>query len=204
VRLRPLQQQLEPLDHVGLGEQLRLLLQVEVGGPARGVGELAGVADLLHRVDDLPRAPLLQDPDDQGLVLLGELGRPARHGLLGHRGGLHPQRGTGPGDAGTDLGAALTAHHGRPLPAGQATHLLEDGDGAHGGVLAVGAGDDQDLAVDAVGCIDRCLDLRLVEPDGNHHAGQQHRVGERKHRQLQRLCHAPTNAYTVGVIPAFK
>jgi hypothetical protein len=106
--------------------------------------------------------------------------------------------------SGADLGAALAAHHGRPLPAGQAPDLLEHGHGAHGGVLAVEAGDDQDLAVDAVRCIDRCLDLRLVEPDGNHHAGQQHRVGERKHRQLQRLCHALPNAYTVVAIPAFK
>ena len=204
----PADQQLQPLDHVGLGQQLRLLLQVEVGGPAGGVGQLAGVGDLLDGVDDLPGAALLQDADDQGLVLLGQLGRPAGDRAVLDRGDLHPQRRTRSGHAGPDLRAALAAHHGGLLPVGEPADLLEDGDRAHGGVPAVEAGNDDDLAIDAATTtlrrVDRCLDLRLVEPDGNHHAGQHHRVGERKHRQLQRLCHARLNRYTVELVPAFK
>ncbi len=204
VLLGPLDDQLEPLHHVGLGEQLRLVLEVEVGRPARGVGELAGVGDLLHRVDHLPGTPLLQDADDQGLVLLGELGHPAGDRLVGHEGGLHPQRRARPGDAGPDLRAGLAAHHGGLLAAGQAADLLEDGDCADLRVLAVQPRDDQDLAVGAACRVDRRLDLRLVEAEGNHHAGQHHRVGKRKHRQLQRVCHALHNRYTVELVPAFK
>ena len=117
--------------------------------------------------------------------------------------GLHPQGRAGPGHARADAGPDLAADDRGLLSAGQPADLLEDGDGADGRVAAVEAGHDEDLAIDAGRSIDSRLDLRLVEPDGNHHAGQQHRVGERKHRQLQRLCHNQPNAYTVERIPAF-
>ena len=92
---------------------------------------------------------LLQDADDQGLVLLGQLGRPAGDRAVLDRGRLHPQRRARPGHAGADLRAALAAHHGRLLPVGEPADLLEDGDRAHGGVPAVEAGNDDDLAIDA-------------------------------------------------------
>jgi hypothetical protein len=198
--------QLQPLDQVGLGEDLRLLVQAQVRGPARGVGQLAGVGDLLDGVHDLPGAPLLQDADDQRLVLLGQLLGPAGRGRVLDGGDLHPEGGAGPGHAGPDLRAALAADDRGALPAGEPADLLEDGDRADGRVPAVQSGDNDDPArvSTALRSVDGCLDLRLVESDGNHHAGQHHRVGERKHRQLQRLCHAPVNRYSVAVVPAFK
>ena len=208
VLLGPLDQQLEAALHVGLGEQLRLLRVVEVRRPTGQVGQCTGVRGALDVVDHLPRAALLQDRHDQRLVLLGELEHPPGRRRVGDRLDLHPQGRSGPRDAGPDPGPDLAAHDRGLLTTGQPTDLLEDGHGADGGVASVETRNDEDLAIDArirltLCRIDSRRDLRLVEPDGNHHAGQQHRVGERKHRQLQRLCHNQSNAYTVVGIPAF-
>jgi hypothetical protein len=203
VLLRPREERLQPRRHVGLGEQPGLLLGVEVGRPAGEVGQRARVRRLLDVVDHLPRTALLQDRHDERLVLLGQLEHAAGGRGVVDRLGLDPQGGAGTGHARPDAGADIPADHGGLLPAGEPAHLLEDRDGAHRGVAAVEAGHHQDTTVDAARGIDRCLDLRLVQPQRDHHAGQHDRVGQRKHRQLQRLCHAGSNAYTVAGVPAF-
>jgi len=41
----------------------------------------------------------------------------------------------------------------------------------------------------------------LVEADRDNHAGQHDRVGQWQDRELQRVCHARCNTYTVACIP---
>ena len=77
VLLGPLDRGLEALGDVGRLEQLELLLGGHVAAVAGPVGDRRRVVELLDHVHDLPLAPLLEDGDDQGLVLLGELGRRA-------------------------------------------------------------------------------------------------------------------------------
>jgi len=93
---------------------------------------------LLHRVDDLPRATLLQDPGNQGLVLLGQFvgPRPAA-GVFDH-GALHPQRRAGTRGPRADLDAGDATHHRAGLPAGQPSDLLDQGERAQPREPAIG------------------------------------------------------------------
>src|SRR5690606_6263328 len=144
----PLYQQAEPLADVVCLEQLQLLLGLEERRVAAAVGEPAGVLGLLDGVDRLPGSALLQEGGGQALVLAGELGDLAgvaalRRGLLVHL-DRDPQRRAGAGGAGTHPGAGGAAQHRGGLPLRGAPDLLDEGDGAHAGVGAVDARNDQD------------------------------------------------------------
>jgi len=93
----PADDELQALDQVSGFEQLQLLRRAEITGVARPVRDRGRVGELLDRVDDLPRAALLQHPGHQRLVLLGQFVSPrALAGLLDD-GALDPQRRAGAG-----------------------------------------------------------------------------------------------------------
>jgi hypothetical protein len=208
VRLRPLQQLLQPGGHVGLGEQLGLVRDVQPGRPAGQVGELPGVGGLLHRVDDLPGPPLLQDADHQRLVLGSQLvGAPG--GLTGlDRLDLHPQGGAGAGDPAADAGAALAAHHRGPVTVGQAADLFQDGDHTERAVPPVQAWHDEDPSAVVVlrvptrrRGVDGGAGVGGVEADRDHHPGQDHGVVEGQDRERQHVTHARSNSGEPGLLP---
>ena len=138
VLLGPADDELKPLDQIRGLEHLQLLCDGQVVGVADPVRDRRSVVELLDRVDDLPRAALLQDPGDQGLVLLGQFvgPRPAA-GVLDH-GALHPERRAGTRGPRADPDASDAAHHRARLPAGQPTDLLDQGERAHPREPAIG------------------------------------------------------------------
>ena len=98
----PLDQFGEALADVHGLEQPELLLDGQVWGVAGHVGQLVGLGDALHGVDDLPGAPLLKDRDDDVLVLTCQL----VHFLAAFDRlddlGLDPKRRSRPGDTRAD------------------------------------------------------------------------------------------------------
>ena len=174
---------------LGRLQRLPLLLGAQVAGPAGQVGQRGRLLDLLDRIDDLPGVAAFQHADDQGAVLLGQGVGVLRCVALVDDLGLHPQRGTGAGDAVTDAGAALGAQHGAGLATGQAAELLDRGHRAVRGVAVVEAGREQQPRFTAgLGRVDDGLGL-LVEFDRHDHAGQDDLVRQRQHRQVQGLGH---------------
>ncbi len=128
---RPAERLLEARLGVERLEQLDLALDRQVGRPAGGVGERAGVVDALQRVGEARRAELLGDPAHDGPVLPRQLTGPA---------GLGRRLGDGL-DAEPDAGVTRSArarrrargqaaqHQGAPS-AGQVALVLDPGDGA--------------------------------------------------------------------------
>ncbi len=194
----PHEQLLQPrVDVVGL-QQPDLLLLGHVGGVTGEVGQRGRLVDLLHGVHDLPRPALLQDRGHQRAVLAGQLvGVLVGRRGVGH-GRLDPQRRAGAGRAGADAHALRAADDGRALTAGQPADLLDQGQGAHLGVLAVQSGDQQDPRLGTGlggggGGLDGGTGLgvrvRTGKPDGDDHAGEHDHVVEGQHRKSQSLAH---------------
>ena len=197
----PADDQLQPLDQVGGLEQLQLLLGGEVAGVPGVVGDRRRVVQLLDHVDDLPRAALLQDPGDQGLVLLGQLVGPrAAAGLLDHR-ALDPERGTRTRGARADLHPGDTADERTRLPAGKPAHLLDRSQGPHAGQTAVRQARHEQHPRPRLGTharnlprrhprrVDRGADLCLRRLQRHHHPRQYHLVVERQDRKRERFTH---------------
>ena len=185
----PADQQCQALGDIGRLQKLTLLLVVEVGRVARGVGQLAGVGEALDRVDDLPGVALLQDRDEQALVVAGQvedgLGRLDVLDQLG----LDPQGRAGAGDAALDVGALLGAQHCTRLAAGEAAELLDRRDDAVGRVTVLEAGRHQEAVVIAgAGRVDggRC---GVVELDRDDHAGQDDDVRQGEDGELLQCAH---------------
>ena len=124
--------ELEPLSHVERLEQLDLLLEREVGGVARRVGERAGLADRAHERLDAPvvAAQLEQLLDDRAVLAL-ELARAAVDRLIvGVVLDLDVQLAVGCGVGGAGDAAVEAAQHDGAPAAGQAHAVAHVGDGA--------------------------------------------------------------------------
>ena len=202
---RPLDRGLEALGDVGRLEQLELLLGGHVAAVAGPVGDRRRVVELLDHVHDLPLAPLLEDGDDQGLVLLGELGRPgALPGLLDHR-ALNPERCARAGGAVADLHPGNPAQHRAGLAAGHPPDLLDHGQRAGAGQPAGDPRHEEHLGLlfrtyswppakprAVASGVDGASDLGVGKFNGDHHARQDHFVIERQHRQRERFAHQPS------------
>ncbi len=136
---------LEPLGHVEGLQQLHLLLVVEVGRVARGVGQRAGLGDRAHEGGHAAVvAAQLEDLLDHGAVLALEVARLAVDGLvIGVRRDLHAQvaRGVGVGSA---RDPAVQAGQRHRAAAARQAHLLHHlGHRPHGGELVARARDQQ-------------------------------------------------------------
>ena len=122
----------QPRLEIGGLQQFTLRLVGQVGRPPREVGQLGGIGDLLHRVDDLPRVAPLQDRDDDLLVVLER----QRADVLGDSGVvdglcLDPQCGApGPGTPEPSLALRPARRTAADSPAGQPSDLLDGRDDA--------------------------------------------------------------------------
>ena len=148
---RPLDEQAQPVAHVGGLQHLALLVVGEVRRVAGGVGERVGVGEASYGLDHLPRLAALQDRDDEGAVVLGERAELVGDDRLGHGLGLDPEGRTGPGHAGADGDAALGAQHRGGPAAGEAADPVDHGDHAVGGVAVLEPRGDEDAGGLVVG-----------------------------------------------------
>jgi hypothetical protein len=182
---------------------LRIVSATSSSARCSRVGDRRRVVKLLNHVHDLPLAPLLQDRDDQGLVLLGQFGGPgALPGLLDD-GALDPEGGTGTGRPVPDLDARDTTQHCAGLSAGHPPDLLDDGERSGGGEtpvtdprheehLGLLLGTDTGRAPETRGVpsrVDSSANLGVGELNGDHHARQHDLVVQRQHRQRERFAH---------------
>ena len=156
---------LEAGGHVELLQELELLLEGQVGGVARGVGQGAGAAD---RADELAHAAVglaqLEDLVDHGAVLALELLGPVIGRVLigdADRGGA--QLAVGVLFDVLGAGAVQAAHGGGHGAAGKLDALEHVGERADRGRLAVDRGDEQDLLL--AGGVDRERRGRVGEGD---------------------------------------
>ncbi len=160
------QRQVQALGDVERLEQPDLLLEGQVGGVARGVGERAGLDDRAHPGRDAAVvAAQLEDLLDDRAVLAHQLARAAVDrggvGRLGHLDAQAAHR-VGLGGAGDAAHDALQLH--ATAAAGQADALGDVGDRADRRVLALMTGDEQDAVV--VAGIDRQRHVHGGEDDG--------------------------------------
>ncbi len=191
---RPLDEQAQPVAHVGGLQHLALLVVGEVRRVAGGVGERVGVGEASYGLDHLPRLAALQDRDDEGAVVLGERAELVGDDRLGHGLGLDPEGRTGSGHAGADGDAALGAQHRGGPAAGEAADPVDHGHHAVGGVAVLEPRGDEDAGglvvrlrdggrvVGEPGGVDGRAGL-VVELDGHDHAGEHDRVVEEHHRE---------------------
>ena len=171
-------------------QQLHLALDRQVGRPARGVGERAGVVDAGERVGEAGRCPSFSAMPRttarySRTISLG----PAGHrGRLGHGLGLDPQ----PGLVARD-GARRRAARDRPrrtrarCAAGQLALVLDPGDGADPGVAGADPGHEEDPAVAGDGAVGGVTRLGGLERQGHDHLGQHDPGGQGQQRQVSGL-----------------
>ena len=159
------ERELEPLGDVDGLEQLDLLLEAQVGRVAGGVGQGAGVADRAdERLDATVVAAQLEDLLHDGAVLGLELARPLVRGRgIGTLLHLDEQA---PGRVGlgrTRDAAVQPLERDRDGPARQPDAVGHACDRAHGGVLALVLGDEQDALF--VADVDRQRHVHVREDD---------------------------------------
>src|SRR3954469_16867150 len=160
---------LEALGDIGCLEQLDLLLEGQVGGVARGVGERAGLLDRAQPVRDAPVvAALVEDLLDGGAVLALELASaPVDGDVVRVLGDLDAQAAgrVGVGGAGDAAGDALKV--GAAGAARQAQPVRDARDRADGGVLALVTRHEEDpllvAGIDGEGHVHRREDDGVVE-----------------------------------------
>ena len=196
----PADQPLQALLGVDGLQQLVALLELEVRGVARAVGQRRRLGDVLQHVDDLPRAALLQDRRGDAAVLTGQLLGALARGRLVHDRALDPQRRAGSHGPGADLHPGQPADHRGGLAAGQPAGLLDHAERADRGVLAADPGHQQQLGLGVAGpgsrhpsCLYGRADLGVINLHRDHHGGQHDGVVERQHRQGEGLAHQVTS-----------
>ena len=156
---------LQPLGDVELLEELHLLLEGEVGGVARRVGQCARLHDgTQERRDALVGAAQLEDLLDHGAVLTLERPGTAVHGrVVGTLLGGDPQAAEGIGARRAEHSARLALQHGPAATAGDPHGLDDAGDRADLGVLALVARHEQHALLTVH--VDRQRDVHGREDD---------------------------------------
>lgn len=185
---------LQPCDRVDGLQQPDLLFGGQERRIAGVVGERRHILDLLDAVDDLPGAALAQPAGGQRLVFRDEFGHRAGQGIgdrLLDGGALHPERGPGPGSAGTDPHPAQAPDQRAGIAVGQPPDLLDPPERADRGVLPVDAGHKQHPRFVTRGggglCgLHRCPYVRVGQVQRHHHAGEHDLVIEGQHGQSER------------------
>ena len=181
--LGPAEHQTQPRLDVGRLEHLDLLLELEVGRVAGGIGERVGVGHGREHRDDTGGTAGLEDVLDDGAVLLGQLEGGLGHGLGVDGLDLHPQGGAGAGDAGADASAALATDDEAERAAGELARLLDDRHGADVGVAPVDAGHEQQATVSGRGRLGGGTGFVGLERHRDHHAREDDPRGEREQGQ---------------------
>ena len=160
------QRLLQALGDVERLQDLELLLEGQVGGVARGVGERAGLGDGAQPGGDATVvAAQLEDLLDRRAVLALEVAGAAvdRH-VVGVLGDLHAQAAAGVGLRRAGDAARDAFEHRAAGAAGEPDALGDAGDGAHGGVLALMARNEQHALL--VADVDGQRDVHRREHDG--------------------------------------
>ena len=171
-------------------EQLDLALDRQVGRPAGGVGQRAGVVDALEHVGDAGRAEALGDAAHDRLVLAGHL-----PGAAGDLAAARPRGRPATHTPACSLGAGCpTRARARPRstrarwPFGQLALALDPGDRADGRERArPGAGHEEQAPVGVGGAVGRVPGLRRLEGERHHHLREDHAALERQQRQGEGL-----------------
>ena len=140
---------LQALGDVERLQDVELLLEGQIRGVARGVGERAGLGDGADPGGDAPVvAAQLEDLLDGGAVLALQVARAAvDRRLVGALGDLHDQAAAGVGVRRAGDAARDALEHGAAGAAREPDALGDASDGAHGGVLALVARDEQHAVV---------------------------------------------------------
>src|SRR4051794_10191312 len=157
---------LQALGDVQRLQDLELLLEGQVGRVARGVREGAGLGDRAQPGRDATVVPAqLEDLLDRRAVLALEVARAAvdRH-VVGVLDDLHAQAAAGVGLGRAGDAARDAFEHGAAGAARKPDALGDAGDRAHGGVLAVVAGNEQHALL--VADVDGQRDVHRGEHDG--------------------------------------
>ena len=161
----------QPLFDVDRLEEIDLLIEVEVGPPADGVGQRAGGPNVVEQAGELAPADRVEQLAGDLAVGRGQLGD-GRRGFVGVEAvDLHPQRRGVADDALADADAGDAAHHCGQRAVGQRAGLLDAGQRADPGVDAVAAGHDHEF-VAGLCVLEGAAGVIGLGPDGHDHLGE--------------------------------